>query len=60
MLVPFVRLWKEQKGQDIVEYALILLLILLMAVASTKKFSQAVQNLFQGITNTVSAATTGK
>ena len=60
MPAPFVRLWKEQKGQDIVEYALILLLILLMAVASTNKFSHVVQNMFQGITNTVSAATTGK
>lgn len=54
-----VRLWKDEKGQDLVEYALLLLLIALMVIASVKSVSQAVQNLFESITDAVSAATTG-
>jgi Flp pilus assembly pilin Flp len=56
---PLVRLWKDQSGQDLVEYILLLLLIALMLVASTKSLSQAVGNAFRTVTNTVSAATTG-
>ncbi len=53
------RLWKEQKGQDMVEYALLLLFVALMLVAATKSLSGAIQNAFSTITNSVSAATTG-
>jgi Flp pilus assembly pilin Flp len=52
------RLWKEQKGQDLVEYALVLLMIALMIIASTTKLSQTIQNAYAGIANTVSAAST--
>ena len=55
---PLVRLWKDQKGQDLFEYALLLLLIALMLVASTRSLSQAIGNAFRTVTNTVSAATT--
>ena len=54
---PLVRLWKDQKGQDLFEYALLLLLIALMLVASTRSLSQAIGNAFRTVTNTVSAAT---
>lgn len=53
-----VRLWKDQKGQDMLEYALLILLIALTLVASTRTLSTAIQGLFQGITDSVSAATT--
>jgi Flp pilus assembly pilin Flp len=53
-----VRLWKEQKGQDLTEYALLLLLIMLMLIASTRSLSQAIDNAFAGVTNSVAAATT--
>ena len=53
------RLWKEQNGQDMVEYALLLLFIALMLVTATKTLSGAIQNAFSTITNSVSAATTG-
>jgi Flp pilus assembly pilin Flp len=61
LLMPGIctRLWKEQKGQDLLEYALLLLFIALMLVASVKSLSQAIQNEFATITNGVSAATTG-
>ena len=55
---PLVRLWKDQKGQDLLEYALLLLLIALMLVASVSSLSQAVQNAFRTVTNSVAAATT--
>ena len=49
----FLRLWKEEEGQDLTEYALLLVLLSLAAVASlsalataiNKVFSQAVVNL---------------
>ncbi len=48
-----IRLWKEEEGQDLTEYALLLVLLSLAAVASlsslataiNKVFSQAVVNL---------------
>lgn len=48
-----IRLWKEQEGQDLTEYALLLVLLSLAAVASLSSlataingvFSQAVKNL---------------
>jgi Flp pilus assembly pilin Flp len=54
----FVRVWKDQRGQDLLEYALLLLLIALMLVASVGSFSQAVQNAFRTVTNSVAAAAT--
>jgi pilus assembly protein Flp/PilA len=48
-----IRLWKEEEGQDLTEYALLLVLLSLAAVASLSSlataingvFSKAVQNL---------------
>ena len=54
---PVTRLWKEQKGQDLVEYALLVMLIALMLITSMKSLSQAVGNAFATVTNSVSAAT---
>ena len=56
MLGICTRLWKEQKGQDLLEYALLLLFIALALVASTKSLSQAIQNTYGTITNSVAAA----
>ena len=40
------RLWKEEEGQDLVEYALLLVLISLVAVASLKVVGSAVSDAF--------------
>jgi Flp pilus assembly pilin Flp len=53
-----VRLYKDQKGQDIVEYALLLVLIVLMMMAATRKFSQTLQDAYSGIADTLAAVTT--
>jgi Flp pilus assembly pilin Flp len=53
MKETLLRLWKEEEGQDLVEYALLLVLLSLAAIASLGTlataingvFSQAVKNL---------------
>ena len=39
-------LWKDEQGQDLTEYALLLVLIALIAVASLKVAGQAVSDAF--------------
>jgi pilus assembly protein Flp/PilA len=41
-----LRLWREEEGQDLVEYALLLVLISLIAVASITTVGKAVSNAF--------------
>ncbi len=41
-----VRLWKEEEGQDVVEYALLLVLISLIAILSMQSVGQAVNSVF--------------
>ncbi len=50
------RLWREEEGQDLVEYALLLVLIALVAVASIQTVGKAVSNAFS---NTAANLTTG-
>jgi pilus assembly protein Flp/PilA len=42
----FVRLWEEQEGQDLTEYALLLVLIALAAISSIKGLSTAINGVF--------------
>jgi pilus assembly protein Flp/PilA len=41
-----IRLWKEEEGQDLTEYALLLVLLSLAAVASLSSLAQAINNVF--------------
>lgn len=41
-----LRLWKEQEGQDLTEYALLLVLLSLAAVASLGTLANAINNVF--------------
>jgi pilus assembly protein Flp/PilA len=41
-----MRLWKEEEGQDVVEYALLLVLISLIAILSMQAVGTAVSNVF--------------
>jgi Flp pilus assembly pilin Flp len=45
-MLIFKRLWKDEQGQDLTEYALLLVLIALIAVASLKVAGQAVSDAF--------------
>jgi Flp pilus assembly pilin Flp len=42
-----VRLWEEQEGQDLTEYALLLVLIALAAITSIKGLSTAINGVFK-------------
>ena len=41
-----LRLWREEEGQDLTEYALLLVLIALAAVASVNKLATAIDTAF--------------
>jgi len=40
------RLWNEEEGQDLTEYALLMVLIALVAIASMKTLGTTVSNVF--------------
>ena len=42
----FVRLWKEEEGQDLTEYALLVVLLALAAVTGMKSLANAISNTF--------------
>ncbi len=41
-----VRLWREQEGQDLTEYALLLVLLSLAAVATLGTLASAINSVF--------------
>ncbi len=45
------RLWREEEAQDLTEYALLLVLISLVAVASMQTVGTAVSNVFVNAAN---------
>jgi Flp pilus assembly pilin Flp len=46
MKTALIRLWREEEGQDLTEYALLLVLLSLAAVASLSSLAQAINNVF--------------
>jgi pilus assembly protein Flp/PilA len=42
----FARLWKEEEGQDLTEYALLLVLLSLAAIASLSGLATAINSVF--------------
>lgn len=44
------RLWKEEEGQDLVEYALLLVLLALAAIGSLGKLANAINGVFASAT----------
>jgi pilus assembly protein Flp/PilA len=46
MKLLLTRLWKEEEGQDLTEYALLLVLLSLAAVATLNTLATAIQNVF--------------
>jgi Flp pilus assembly pilin Flp len=53
------QLWAEEKGQDLTEYALLLALLALGAIATVRTFATTVNNMFQNAASNVSSATGG-
>ena len=46
MKKQLLRLWREEKGQDLTEYALLLVLLSLAAVAFLTPLATAINNVF--------------
>jgi pilus assembly protein Flp/PilA len=57
MKMHLMRLWKEEEGQDLTEYALLLVLIALAAVAVMGTLGNAINNVFSSGASTLTSAT---
>ena len=57
MCKPPERLWRDESGQDLTEYALLLALIALSAVVGMNSLAQAVSNIFSNAAANMSTAT---
>jgi Flp pilus assembly pilin Flp len=51
-----VRVWKDEEGQDLIEYGLLLVFISLVAVASLGSIRSAITNIFSGAAANMSSA----
>ena len=51
------RLWKDEKGQDLTEYALLLALLALGAITSVGTLARTINNVFASATTSVQSAT---
>ena len=55
MKALFVRLWREEQGQDLVEYALIVAAVGLALITTVNTLSQGVVSLYSSITQDLSS-----
>ena len=53
-----VRLWKEEEGQDLTEYALLLVLIALAAIVVMSNLGSAINQVFSTGSSTLNSAST--
>jgi pilus assembly protein Flp/PilA len=52
-----IRLWKEEEGQDLTEYALLLVLLSLAAIASLSTLANAINKAFSQAATNLSTTT---
>jgi pilus assembly protein Flp/PilA len=52
-----IRLWKEEEGQDLTEYALLLVLLSLAAVAGLGTLASAISDAFGNAANNLAGTT---
>lgn len=55
----FQRLWIEEQGQDLVEYALLIVLVSLAAVVSMRSLARAISDAYSNATANFTSATAG-
>lgn len=53
-----MRLWKEEEGQDLLEYALLLVLIVLVAAAAINPLGTTIAQIFTSANSCASTPTT--
>jgi pilus assembly protein Flp/PilA len=51
MKALFTRLWKNEEGQDLAEYALLIALIALVVIAAVTLLGTQIQTVFNNIAN---------
>lgn len=51
------RLWQDQEGQDLTEYALLVVLIALVCIAAIGQLGSAVENVFSNAATNLNSAT---
>jgi pilus assembly protein Flp/PilA len=56
LYLKFQNLLSQEEGQDLVEYALVVALISLAAVAAMKPLGSAINGIFTNITSTLTTA----
>jgi pilus assembly protein Flp/PilA len=52
----FARLWKEEEGQDLTEYGLLLVLVALAAIATMRTLASALSNVFSNAASSLSTS----
>jgi Flp pilus assembly pilin Flp len=53
-----LRLWREEEGQDLTEYALLLVLIALAVAAVLPAFANALRSVFNNASSNLTTTTT--
>ncbi len=53
-----INLWRDEGGQDLTEYALLLVLIALAAVTATKTLANSITSVFNNASSNLNTATT--
>jgi pilus assembly protein Flp/PilA len=53
-----LRLWKDEEGQDLTEYALLLVLIALAAIVVMSNLGSAINQVFSSGSSTLNSAAT--
>jgi pilus assembly protein Flp/PilA len=51
------RLWKEEEGQDLVEYGLLIVLVALVCITAMQGLANAISAAFTSATTSLSSAT---
>jgi pilus assembly protein Flp/PilA len=59
MIELLKRLWKDEDGQDLTEYGLLLVLVALVAITAMKSLATAIENAFSNAAASLSSATGG-
>ncbi|HLI29683.1 MAG TPA: Flp family type IVb pilin [Terriglobia bacterium] len=57
MSTLMARLWKEEEGQDLVEYALLVALLALAAVATLGTLANTIKNVFSNAAANMASST---
>jgi Flp pilus assembly pilin Flp len=54
-----IRLWKEEEGQDLLEYALLIALVVLVAAATVSPLGTTIAGIYTSANNCATAAKGG-